>query len=203
MSNVLHTELQQKLSQASLRISGWLGGEGGEKSTASVFEQLPVIKPGAGLDLSTESSKIGDFTSGKSGRKANPAQRNQSRSLQALENRLRNENRTKARRKVEKPRKETKKTSVAAAIDSDSEDELESYDRLSPLGGSSCFSWEWDSALRRSEMEELRPTVDWPDWEFMAKARLELGPAMEEPTEVRLKIELEPTVDAEEMELRL
>ncbi|KAG7878282.1 hypothetical protein KL935_004236 [Ogataea polymorpha] len=124
MSKLLQTEIQQKLSQANMRIADWLGGESSGSPERSAFEDLPVIKPGAGLDLSSDAARIGDFTSGKVVKKAKNPQRPQSRSLQALQNKLRNANRDKARAKVEKTRREA--TRPAPGEDGRSEDDSDS-----------------------------------------------------------------------------
>ncbi|KAG7722825.1 hypothetical protein KL949_000125 [Ogataea haglerorum] len=125
MSNLLQTEIQQKLSQANTRIAGWLDGESGGSPERNAFEDLPVIKPGAGLDLSSDAAKIGDFTSGKTVRKMKNPQRPQSRSLQALQNKLRNANRDKARARVEKTKREAPKPPDGGTRSEDDSDEDE------------------------------------------------------------------------------
>ncbi|KAG7816304.1 hypothetical protein KL920_004625 [Ogataea angusta] len=127
MSNLLQTEIQQKLSQANMRIAGWLGGESGGAPERNAFEDLPVIKPGAGLDLSSDTARIGDFTSGKTVKKMKNPQRPQSRSLQALQNKLRNASRDKARARVEKTKREASKQAPggsAQSEDDSDEDEV-------------------------------------------------------------------------------
>ncbi|KAH3665238.1 hypothetical protein OGATHE_004053 [Ogataea polymorpha] len=63
---------------------------------------------------------------------------------------------------------------------------------------------DWDSELRRSEMEEFLPPLEVCVFVTVMSGTIDGGgPTMEDPTEVLLKMELEPPVEMEETEFML
>ncbi|ODV85382.1 hypothetical protein CANARDRAFT_28177 [[Candida] arabinofermentans NRRL YB-2248] len=112
----LQAQFQLSLSQVNSKILSWLppADPAQQQTTKTIepeltrsFENLPIIKPGAGLDLSSSKAtnatsnsgnKIGDFVNG-SGiptiQNSNSATSTESVALRALKNKLRNDNRGK------------------------------------------------------------------------------------------------------------
>lgn len=116
----LQARLQVSFSMVDSKIASWMGEDVKEdKFTKSSFDQLPIIEPGKGLNLADDeqSTKVADFVRPRKGStKVIKRRREESASMRALRNKMRDTKRQKLQRE---------QVSKKPEPDSDSDSEAE------------------------------------------------------------------------------